>query len=65
MNKPVRRRGQGVITGLAAWKAALLKGVSPLNRPALHRASLNKHTTNRAPAKRAALYQVLLQSVQQ
>lgn len=58
MNKPFRRRGQGVITGLAAKKAALLKGVSPLNRPTLNRANLNKHGTNRAPAKRSTLYQV-------
>lgn len=59
MNKLFRRRGQGVITGLAARKAALLKGVSPLNRPALNRANLNKRGPNRAPAKRSsALYQV-------
>ncbi|XP_024247773.1 UAP56-interacting factor [Oncorhynchus tshawytscha] len=33
-----RRRGQGVITGLAARKtAALQKGISPLNRPAINR----------------------------
>ncbi|MCI4377814.1 hypothetical protein PGIGA_G00207880 [Pangasianodon gigas] len=57
VNKLFRRRGQGVITGLAARKAALLKGVSPLNRPALNRANLNKHSTNRAPAKRSALFQ--------
>ncbi|KAB5579731.1 hypothetical protein PHYPO_G00198360 [Pangasianodon hypophthalmus] len=57
VNKLFRRRGQGVITGLAARKAALLKGVSPLNRPALNRANLNKHSTNRAPAKRSTLFQ--------
>ncbi|MCJ8731954.1 hypothetical protein PDJAM_G00205510 [Pangasius djambal] len=57
VNKLFRRRGQGVITGLAARKAALLKGVSPLNRPALNRANLNKHATNRAPAKSSALFQ--------
>ncbi|XP_060784393.1 UAP56-interacting factor-like isoform X2 [Neoarius graeffei] len=58
VNKLFRRRGQGVITGLAARKAALLKGVSPLNRPALNRANLNKRGPNRAPAKRSsALYQ--------
>lgn len=58
VNKLFRRRGQGVITGLAARKAALLKGVSPLNRPVLNRANLNKHSTNRAPTKRPALLQV-------
>ncbi|KAF5893616.1 UAP56-interacting factor, partial [Clarias magur] len=52
VNKPFRRRAQGVITGLAARKAALLKGVSPLNRPALNRANVN-----RAPARRSALFQ--------
>ncbi|GAA6091991.1 UAP56-interacting factor-like isoform X1 [Tachysurus ichikawai] len=57
VNKLFRRRGQGVITGLAARKAALLKGVSPLNRPALNRANLNKQGTNRAHAKRPALFQ--------
>ncbi|XP_058251486.1 UAP56-interacting factor-like isoform X2 [Hemibagrus wyckioides] len=57
VNKLFRRRGQGVITGLAAKKAALLKGVSPLNRPALNRANPNKHSANRAPAKRPALFQ--------
>uniref|UniRef100_A0A671QAR9 UAP56-interacting factor n=1 Tax=Sinocyclocheilus anshuiensis TaxID=1608454 RepID=A0A671QAR9_9TELE len=32
-----RHRGQGVITGLAARKnAVLFKGISPLNRPLLH-----------------------------
>ncbi|XP_038820224.1 UAP56-interacting factor [Salvelinus namaycush] len=33
-----RRRGQGIITGLAARKtAALQQGISPLNRPAINR----------------------------
>lgn len=58
MNKLSRRRGQGVITGLAARRAALLKGVSPLNRPVLNRANLNKHSANRAATKRPALFQV-------
>ncbi|XP_057189113.1 UAP56-interacting factor-like isoform X2 [Triplophysa rosa] len=48
-----RRRGQGVITGLAARKnAALLKGISPLNRPAQNRTMLNRQGANRS-----ALYQ--------
>ncbi|XP_051984704.1 UAP56-interacting factor-like [Xyrauchen texanus] len=42
-----RRRGQGVITGLAARKnAALLKGISPLNRPAQNRPMLNRQAAN-------------------
>ncbi|KAI5103775.1 UAP56-interacting factor-like isoform X5 [Silurus meridionalis] len=57
VNKPFRRRAQGVITGLAARRAALLKGVSPLNRPALNRANLNKHAASRAPTKRPVLSQ--------
>ncbi|KAM9500680.1 UAP56-interacting factor-like isoform 2-T2 [Clarias gariepinus] len=57
VNKPFRRRAQGVITGLAARKAALLKGVSPLNRPALNRANVNRVNVNRAPARRSALFQ--------
>ncbi|KAG9273646.1 UAP56-interacting factor isoform X2 [Astyanax mexicanus] len=42
-----KRRGQGVITGLAARKTALLKGVSPLNRPALNRMPRNRRTPSR------------------
>ncbi|KAF4089504.1 hypothetical protein AMELA_G00067170 [Ameiurus melas] len=57
VNKLFRRRGQGVITGLAARKAALLKGVSPLNRSIQNRANLNKHGINRAPVKHTALFQ--------
>ncbi|KAI5612568.1 hypothetical protein C0J50_4300, partial [Silurus asotus] len=60
VNKPFRRRAQGVITGLAARRAALLKGVSPLNRPALNRANLNKHAASRAPTKRPVLSQICL-----
>ncbi|XP_016369275.1 UAP56-interacting factor-like [Sinocyclocheilus rhinocerous] len=42
-----RRRGQGVITGLAARKnAALLKGISPLNRPAQNRPMPNSAAVN-------------------
>ncbi|XP_016320197.1 UAP56-interacting factor-like [Sinocyclocheilus anshuiensis] len=44
-----RRRGQGVITGLAARKnAALLKGISPLNRPAQNRPAPNRPMPNSA-----------------
>lgn len=44
-----KRRGQGVITGLAARKnAALLKGISPLNRPAPNRTMLNRQGANRS-----------------
>ncbi|KAA0718857.1 UAP56-interacting factor [Triplophysa tibetana] len=44
-----RRRGQGVITGLAARKnAALHKGVSPLNRPAQNRPMMNWQGPNRS-----------------
>ncbi|XP_062848957.1 UAP56-interacting factor-like isoform X2 [Trichomycterus rosablanca] len=50
VNKTFRRKGQGVITGLAARKAALLKGVSPLNRPVLNRKGLNKRGANPAAA---------------
>lgn len=43
-----RRRGQGVITGLAARKnATLLKGISPLNRPAQNRPVQNRPVQNR------------------
>ncbi|CAM4594830.1 unnamed protein product [Leuciscus chuanchicus] len=43
-----RRRGQGVITGLAARKnAALFKGISPLNRPAQNRPAQNRPAQNR------------------
>uniref|UniRef100_A0A8C1IJR1 UAP56-interacting factor n=1 Tax=Cyprinus carpio TaxID=7962 RepID=A0A8C1IJR1_CYPCA len=43
-----RRRGQGVITGLAARRnAALLKGISPLNRPAQNRPAQNRPPQNR------------------
>ncbi|XP_058602161.1 UAP56-interacting factor-like isoform X2 [Onychostoma macrolepis] len=38
-----RRRGQGVITGLAARKnAVLFKGISPLNRPVQNRPTQNR-----------------------
>ncbi|XP_048844457.1 UAP56-interacting factor-like isoform X2 [Brienomyrus brachyistius] len=57
-----RRRGQGVITGLAARRsAALRKGVAPFNRPALtqrprtlvkHRATLNRQTDIQRQASR-------------
>ncbi|KAG1969195.1 UAP56-interacting factor-like [Pimephales promelas] len=44
-----RRRGQGVITGLAARKnAALFKGISPLNRPAQNRPAQNRPMHNNA-----------------
>ncbi|TSL47730.1 UAP56-interacting factor [Bagarius yarrelli] len=57
VNKVFKRRGQGIITGLAARKAALLKGVSPFNRPALNRANLKTHDINRAPANGAVFFQ--------
>lgn len=50
-----KRRGQGVITGLAARKTALLKGVSPLNRPALNRMPRNRRTPSRPGQSRATL----------
>lgn len=54
-----RRRGQGVITGLAARKnAALLKGISPLNRPAQIRPAQNRPMLNRQGANRSTLNQV-------
>lgn len=54
----VRRRGQGVITGLAARKnAALLKGISPLNRPSQIRPVQNWPMLNRQGANRSALNQ--------
>ncbi|XP_059420097.1 UAP56-interacting factor-like [Carassius carassius] len=44
-----RRRGQGVITGLAARKnAALLKGISPLNRPVQNRPAQTRPMPNSA-----------------
>ncbi|XP_042625909.1 UAP56-interacting factor-like isoform X2 [Cyprinus carpio] len=50
-----RRRGQGVITGLAARRnAALLKGISPLNRPAQNRPPQNRPAQNRPPQNRPA-----------
>ncbi|XP_051555839.1 UAP56-interacting factor-like [Myxocyprinus asiaticus] len=49
-----RRRGQGVITGLAARKsAALLKGVSPLNRTAQNRPAQNRSKPNRRASNSA------------
>lgn len=54
-----RRRGQGVISGLAARKnAALHKGISPLNRPAQIRPLQNWPILNRQGASRSALNQV-------
>lgn len=54
-----RRRGQGVITGLAARKnATLLKGISPLNRPAQNRPAQNRPMLNRQMPNNAALNQV-------
>ncbi|XP_055058964.1 UAP56-interacting factor isoform X2 [Misgurnus anguillicaudatus] len=53
-----RRRGQGVITGLAARKnAVLLKGISPLNRPAQIRPAQNRPMLNRQVANNSALNQ--------
>ncbi|XP_067218987.1 UAP56-interacting factor-like [Chanodichthys erythropterus] len=53
-----RRRGQGVITGLAAKKnATLLKGISPLNRPAQNRPVQNRPMLNRQMPNSAALNQ--------
>lgn len=53
-----RRRGQGVITGLAARKnAALFKGISPLNRPAQNRPAQNRPMLNRQMPSNAALNQ--------
>ncbi|KTG31379.1 hypothetical protein cypCar_00005562 [Cyprinus carpio] len=50
-----RRRGQGVITGLAARRnAALLKGISPLNRPAQNRPAQNRPPQNRPAQNRPA-----------
>ncbi|XP_042573906.1 UAP56-interacting factor-like [Cyprinus carpio] len=44
-----RRRGQGVITGLAARKnAVLFKGISPLNRPVQNRPAPNRQMPNSA-----------------
>lgn len=44
-----RRRGQGVITGLAARKnATLFKGISPLNRPVQNRPAQNRQMPNSA-----------------
>uniref|UniRef100_A0A673LIK9 UAP56-interacting factor n=1 Tax=Sinocyclocheilus rhinocerous TaxID=307959 RepID=A0A673LIK9_9TELE len=52
-----RRRGQGVITGLAARKnAALLKGISPLNRPAQNRPMPNSAAVNQVPAQSWSLH---------
>ncbi|XP_035392178.1 UAP56-interacting factor-like isoform X2 [Electrophorus electricus] len=52
------RRGQGVITGLAARKAAaLMKGVSPLNRPALSRKMLSRPGQSCFHLNRSALAQ--------
>ncbi|XP_066537748.1 UAP56-interacting factor-like isoform X2 [Hoplias malabaricus] len=42
-----KRRGQGVVTGLAARKTSLLKGVSPLNRPAISRPPRNRQPLTR------------------
>lgn len=54
-----RRRGQGVITGLAARKnAALFKGISPLNRPAQNRPAQNRPMPNRPRPNNAAFNQV-------
>ncbi|XP_072543130.1 UAP56-interacting factor-like isoform X2 [Salminus brasiliensis] len=50
-----KRRGQGVITGLAARKTALLKGVSPLNRPPLSRTPRNRRPLSRPAQGRVAL----------
>ncbi|XP_067310256.1 UAP56-interacting factor-like isoform X2 [Pseudorasbora parva] len=51
-----RRRGQGVITGLAARKnAALLKGISPLNRPPQNRPPQNRPPQNRHTQNRTML----------
>uniref|UniRef100_A0A671QAX0 UAP56-interacting factor n=1 Tax=Sinocyclocheilus anshuiensis TaxID=1608454 RepID=A0A671QAX0_9TELE len=45
-----RHRGQGVITGLAARKnAVLFKGISPLNRPVQNRPAQNRPMPNSAP----------------
>lgn len=53
-----RRRGQGVITGLAARKnAALFKGISPLNRPAQNRPAQNRPMLNRPMPNNAAFNQ--------
>lgn len=53
-----RRRGQGVITGLAARKnAVLLKGISPLNRPAQIRPAQNRPMLNRQVANNSSLNQ--------
>ncbi|KAL0200173.1 hypothetical protein M9458_003360, partial [Cirrhinus mrigala] len=53
-----RRRGQGVITGLAARKnAALFKGISPLNRPAQIRPAQTRPVLNRQMPSSAALNQ--------
>ncbi|XP_076829111.1 UAP56-interacting factor-like isoform X2 [Brachyhypopomus gauderio] len=50
------RRGQGVITGLAARKAAaLMKGVSPLNRPTLGRKTVTQRTLSRPVQSRFLL----------
>ncbi|KAL7876662.1 hypothetical protein AOLI_G00116250 [Acnodon oligacanthus] len=50
-----KRRGQGIITGLAARKTTLLKGVSPLNRPALSRTPRNRRTPSRPGQGRVPL----------
>ncbi|KAI4885493.1 hypothetical protein NFI96_033712 [Prochilodus magdalenae] len=50
-----KRRGQGIITGLAAKKTSLLKGVSPLNRPALSRMPRNRRTLSRPSQVRVPL----------
>ncbi|KAI2667229.1 UAP56-interacting factor [Labeo rohita] len=53
-----RRRGQGVITGLAARKnAALFKGISPLNRPAQNRPAQTRPVLNRQMPSSAAVNQ--------
>ncbi|XP_052405238.1 UAP56-interacting factor-like [Carassius gibelio] len=60
-----RRRGQGVISGLAARKNAVLyKGISPLNRPVQNRPAPNSAAVNKVMYSRVRILRLLSKHIE-